>query len=119
MSRESKIDVENEPVAGDDELHTDLEESRVPLRLRQVIGPTVRAHRLNLSCRSWCPVCVAVRSVNHGHKTVRDVLGKQAPEVSFDHGFFYDQPGELFYPCRSAVYALGFSRHFPRAAFRW
>ena len=110
-------------MAGDDELHADLEESTVPLRLRQVVGPTVRARsehdRLNLSCKSWCPVCVAVRSVNHGHKTVRDVLGEQAPEVSFDHGFFYDQPEELFYPCRSAVYALGFSRHYLRAAFRW
>ena len=72
------------------------------MRLRQVVGPTARERaehdRFHLLCRPWCPVCVADRSVDHGHKTVRDERGEQAPEVSFDYCFLRDLPGGDHFP---------------------
>ena len=94
---ESRASVEDRSRADEDEFDVEVERSRTPLRLRQVVGPTARERsehgRLHLPYRSWCPVCVACRGVNHGHQQVRDEFGEQAPEVSFDYCFLRDQPG--------------------------
>lgn len=78
------------------------EEGRRPMRLKQVVGPTMRERvehdRLHLPYRSWCPVCVAGRGANHGHKTVQDELGDHAPEVSFDYCFLRDYQGADYLP---------------------
>ena len=97
--RESKVDVDDGAIVKGDEFELEVEESRAPLRLRQVVGPTVREHaehdRLHLPCRSMCLVCITGRGANHGHRTVHDELGEQAPGVSFDYCFFRDQRGGL------------------------
>ena len=106
---DSRVSVEDRSCADEDEFDVKDEESRTPLRLRQVVGPTARERskhdRLHLPYRSWCPVCVAGRGVNHGHHQVRDELGEQAPEVSFDYCFLRDQPG-----CDSLPVLVGFDR---------
>ena len=72
----------------------DLEESRVPLELREVAGPTacqlVEHHRLDVLSS---PVYVLQRC-NHGHKIARDEFGEQIPEGSFD-SCLRDQPRPL------------------------
>ena len=80
--RRSHAQVDDRAIVEADEFETAVEEGRAPLRLREVVGPTIRERaendRLHLPCTYWY---VARRGANLGHPPMQDELGGQVPDL--------------------------------------